>query len=231
MPAEAAGPTGVSLHDILAEARAVGFLGPGPLSVQRHHAEGYAPLAAAIPVVDQSAERPLGAGLLLLDLGSGGGLPGLVVAEELPGARVVLLDANRRRTGFLERAVASLGLDDRVTVRTGRAETIGRERAQRGAYDAVLARSFGAPATLAECAAPFLRVGGRLIVSEPPVEGGAPSAAGSSGRWPSAPLAELGLATLELARVAFTYQVLVQTEPCPERYPRRDGVPAKRPLF
>jgi 16S rRNA (guanine527-N7)-methyltransferase len=220
--ADSGGASPESVEEILGEARAAGFLGPGALEPQRRHAEGFARLARQQPWTKPEAPN-------VVDLGSGGGLPGLVVALAWPAAHLVLLDANGRRTDFLSRAVATLGLGDRVTVVNGRAEAIGRSEAHRGHYDGILARSFGPPATLAECAAPLLRVGGWVIVSEPP-EG--PDAAAAEGhRWPVDPLSQLGLVPGEFVQEEFGYQVLRQVSPCPERFPRRDGVPAKRPLF
>jgi hypothetical protein len=72
-----------------------------------------------------------------------------------------------------------------------------------------------------------LRVGGWLVVSEPPDQDDAAAAA----RWPAEPLGQLGLVPAERAREEFEYRVLRQAEACPDRFPRRNGVPAKRPLF
>jgi 16S rRNA (guanine527-N7)-methyltransferase len=105
-------------------------------------------------------------------------------------------------------------------VRTGRAEMVGREDDLRGAALGVMARSFGPPAATAECAAPLLAVGGILVVSEPP---------DSPDRWPEAPLAALGLSA-SAVRVP-GMKVLRQTHLCPGVYPRRTGLPTKRPLF
>jgi len=91
----------------------------------------------------------------------------------------------------------------------------------------VTARSFGPPAVVAECAAPLLRTGGWLVVSEPPDQSDEEAAR----RWPAEPLAQLGLRPGERLQAAFDYRVLSQAEPCPERFPRRNGVPARRPLF
>ena len=162
----------------------------------------------------------------MADLGSGGGLPGLVVAHALEGATVALIDSSARRTAFLRRAVARLGLGDRVRVVEDRAEVCGRDEALRGSFDGVMARSFGRPAVVAECAAPLLKSGGWLLVSEPP--SGRPP---EGSRWPAEPLRQLGLVPDEPTREGFEYQVLRQREPCPDRFPRRVGVPAKRPLF
>lgn len=203
---------GSALEDVLEEARELGFLGPGPVTGHIEHAAGFL-RAVGEPHPDA-----------VVDLGSGGGLPGLVVAQAWPNARVALLDANERRTAFLARAVLALGLDRRVVVAQSRAEDAGRDPAWRGRADLVVARSFGPPAVTAECAAPLLCEGGRLVVSEPP--DGVPE------RWPEEPLAELGLRPVGRLEQAFSrFQILRQESPCPERFPRRVGVPAKRPLF
>jgi 16S rRNA (guanine527-N7)-methyltransferase len=187
----------------LEEARALGFLGPGPVAFHVEHARAYLPALADV------------AGAVL-DLGAGGGVPGLVLAVERPDLAFTLLDAMAKRTAFLERAVARLGLPN-VTVRTGRAEAVGDLRAS---FDAVVARSFGSPAVTAECAAPLLKVGGRLVVSEPP-DGG--------DRWTGA--AELGLSEPTVLPGPPRLVVLAQRSRCPARYPRRTGIPAKRPLW
>jgi 16S rRNA (guanine527-N7)-methyltransferase len=153
-----------------------------------------------------------------------------------PEATLVLLDAHGRRTAFLADAVRRLGLDARVSVRQDRAELAGRDPGLRGNVDIVLARSFGRPAVVAECAAPLLRPGGWLVVSEPPAAtaGGLAEPRGESSgapRWPAEPLRQLGLEPARAEREEFVYQTLLQAEPCPERFPRRDGMPAKRPLF
>jgi 16S rRNA (guanine527-N7)-methyltransferase len=90
-----------------------------------------------------------------------------------------------------------------------------------------VARSFGAPPVTAECAAPFLQLGGVLIVSEPPV------ASGDSDelRWPEEGLAVVGLEPESLWRDSFGYRVLRQSQNCPDRFPRRVGVAAKRPIY
>jgi 16S rRNA (guanine527-N7)-methyltransferase len=233
--AEATDPT--VLRNVLLSAREAGFLGPGPIERHLRHAEGFVSLARAQSETDSAR---------LLDLGSGGGLPGLVIAGAWPAATMVLLEANERRAQFLERAVITCGFQERVEVVHLRAEIAGRDRLYRGAFDGVVVRSFGAPAVVAECSAPLLRKGGWLIVSEPPgdpsegsrtagavesvgLPGGA--AESESSRWPAEALAQFGLEPVEFIRDGFGYQVTRQVELCPEKFPRRDGVPAKKPLF
>jgi 16S rRNA (guanine527-N7)-methyltransferase len=208
-----------ALVAVLEESQSQGFLGSGPVEAHLDHARGFA------------ASPSVGAPRRFLDLGSGGGVPGLVLATlEWPSTDVVLLDAGERRCVFLAWAVEELGLAARVTVRRGRAEEAGRDVALRGGFDLVVARSFASPAVTAECAAPFLQVGGRLVVSEPP-EDDEPDSVERPRRWPEEGLAELGLRPLARWASPFAYQAFEQVAPCADRYPRRTGVPSKRPLF
>jgi 16S rRNA (guanine527-N7)-methyltransferase len=142
---------------------------------------------------------------------------------------MVLLEANERRALFLERAVVTCGLQRQVTVVHQRAEIAGRDPLYRATFDVVVVRSFGTPAVVAECAAPLLRVGGWLIVSEPPSEG--VEEPFDPSRWPVEPLEPLGLTPVESVRTEFGYQILHQIHACPDRFPRRNGVPSKKPLF
>lgn len=204
------------LLDTLAAARRAGFLGPGALEPHIRHALGF---ADALGVLTEAAPAKA------LDLGSGGGLPGLVLAARWPEVELLLLEAGERRAAFLVDAVASLGFGDRVRVLRERAEVAGHRAGLRGGFDVVVARSFGAPAVTAECAAPFLRVGGALVTSGPP------DVARHAERWPAEGLSRLGLGRARQWTAGFTYELAVQLERCPERFPRRIGVPAKRLLF
>jgi 16S rRNA (guanine527-N7)-methyltransferase len=206
------------LVEVLERSRGLGFLGPGSVRVHVNHAAGFAAGIERAPAQ-------------FLDLGSGGGVPGLVLARSWPASRVVLLDARERRCRFLREAVRDLDIAERVVVVWARAEEAGHRDYLRGAFDLVVARGFGPPAVTAECGAPFLRVGGRLAVSEPPDDGDAGAPADASERWATGGLARLGMAVGRSWTDEFRYQALDQLEPCPERYARNPGVPARRPLF
>jgi 16S rRNA (guanine527-N7)-methyltransferase len=203
------------LREVLGEAQRRGFLGSALIDEHIEHARGF---VAAL-------EGHTLEGATVLDLGSGGGVPGLVVAEDVSDARLVLLDGSVVRAAFLRWAVDYLGLNGRVTVVAARAEEIGRAVATRSTIDVVLARGFAGPGVTAECAAPLLRVGGRLVVSDPPGGG----AIGE--RWPVDGCRQVGLVPESHVSVPRSYTVLRQAELCPAQYPRRVGVPTKRPLF
>lgn len=164
----------------LAEARALGFLGPGPL--EAHEASAQAFLDVLARVAPDATH--------LLDLGSGGGVPGLLLAAALPATTWTFVDIHRRRTSFLARTVALPPWAGRVTVVRAPAEALAHEPAHREASEVVVSRSFGPPAATAECAVGFLRPEGRLLVAEPPTA--VPS------RWPAEGLRGLGLEVEEL---------------------------------
>jgi 16S rRNA (guanine527-N7)-methyltransferase len=195
---------------VLAKAQDRGFIGPGPIAAHIDHSLAF---ASQMPTAPRQA----------VDLGSGGGLPGLVMAVLWPDSHWVLLDASKRRTAFLSEAVSELELSDRVDVLCQRAEEAGRDPGLRGQADLVVARAFGPPAVTAECAAPLLRVDGSMVVAEPP--------GGASDRWPAGPLSLLGLVPDRAHHTPVAFQRMRQVKLCPGRYPRRTGIPAKRPLY
>lgn len=196
----------------LEDARAAGLLGPGPVEEQVEHSE------ALVALIDPS-DGPV------VDLGSGGGLPGLVLACAWTEAAVILLDARRRAGALLGEAVVRLGLADRVQVVVSRAEDAARDPSWRGHCELVVARAFGPPAVTAECAVGFLRAEGRLAVSEPPD-------ADPATRWPAGGLEELGLTGPEVRHSGGATVALLtaSTDPA-DRWPRRAGMPGKRPLW
>lgn len=194
------------LASVLDAARRTGAVGPAADEDHVAHALRFAAAVAPPPS--------------FVDLGSGGGLPALVLLLAWPDARGVLVEANHRRAATLVEALASLDLASRAQVCPERAEDVARSPQHRGRHAVVTARSFGSPAVTAECAVGFLAPGGHLLVSEPP---------GSTGqRWPADGLASLGLV---LDRVRDGIAVLRALGEPADRWPRRPGIPAKRPAF
>ena len=200
---------------VLAEAQAIGFLGKPALD---DHVDNGLGFAAAIRAVG---------GARVVDLGSGGGVPALVVARALHEVAITCVDRGTRRCEFLDDAVHTLGLADRVVVVEGDAEEVARSVGHAATYDVVTARSFGPPAVTAEAASRFLVTDGTLLVSEPPT-------AEAGVRW-HAPteLATLGLSyeglfDAEDVQIAMVKRTAVEVG---ERYPRRAATVRKRPLF
>ena len=204
----------LEVTEVLERSRALGFLGPGPVADHVRHARSF--LVAALDVDPALADRSP----RCLDMGTGGGVPGLVLAELLPSSTWVLLDSMQRRTAILRDEVAALGWPGRVEVLTERAEVAARHEDLRGSLGLVTARSFASPGVTAECARGFLADGGLLVVSDPPD--------GPGDRWPAAPLASLGF---EVAGHASGCTVIRASGPPHGHVPRGVGKPGKRPLF
>lgn len=159
------------LFETLRQAQRFGFFGDRAIDEAVAHADQY------VSILDDRSGR-------LLDLGSGGGLPGLVIADARPDLEIVLLDRRQKRTDFLERAVRRLAFDH-VTVVCRDAGDVVRAVADGTdpGYDVVTARGFGPPEVTLRTAAGSLRPGGCIVISEPP----------SGDRWPAELLDELGL--------------------------------------
>ncbi len=204
----------------LRRAAALGLLGPMELGEQIDHGLGF---------VVALEQRGPGEPATVLDLGTGGGVPGLILGSCWRASRAVLVDASQRRTEFLIGELADGSGSGPFQVVRGRAEELAREPNLREQFEVVTSRSFGPPAVTAECGSPFLVPGGMMVVSEPPEE------VGTAGieRWPHEGLALLGLESLDRVRVdqRYGYQLLRKVGPTPDRYPRRTGIPTKRPLF
>jgi 16S rRNA (guanine527-N7)-methyltransferase len=138
---------------------------------------------------------------------------------------ITLLDGRAGRIDLLNDVVEILDRGDRLGVVGARAERFAHEPEARGEFAFVVARGFARPAVTAECAVPLLVPGGSLIVSEPPL------ATGRADRWDRETLGKLGVELTFIEARTFRYARLVAVGVCPAEYPRRIGVPEKRPLF
>jgi 16S rRNA (guanine527-N7)-methyltransferase len=164
----------------------------------------------------------------IADLGSGAGLPGLVLAAELPQARVDLIESTGRKGEFIAAAIERMGLDNAALI--GERSEAWAAGSGREAYDAVTARAVGRLATLAELASPLLREGGVLAAwkgsrdpgEERELERVAPRVAMEP--------AEVVPVTPYPGSRDRHIHLLRKNGPTPNELPRRDGLAAKRPF-
>jgi 16S rRNA (guanine527-N7)-methyltransferase len=164
----------------------------------------------------------------IVDMGSGAGFPGLILAMLCPGAQFTLVESDQKKSAFLKRAVQELSLGN-VTVITRRLEELGQDELFRESFDAVTARAVAALNTLLEYGVPLLKSGGigwfwKGIKAEEEVD--------------------QAQAALKLLRAKvdtiYWYRLIeerdralvkvVKSDLTPVQYPRRVGVPSKRPL-
>lgn len=168
----------------------------------------------------------LGEARTLVDVGSGGGLPGLPLKISRPELAVTLVDADQSKAAFLVQACTRLGLDG-VDVVAARAEDAAHDARYREKFDVAVARALAPLPVLVELCLPFVRVGGRLLAQKTDREdltnaeravallgGGAAEVVATPSR------ARSGGVTVTIAKIG----------PTPGEYPRRAGVPRRKPL-
>jgi 16S rRNA (guanine527-N7)-methyltransferase len=182
-------------------------------------------LSAAVPLLDRLRG---GEPLRLVDVGSGGGMPGLPLKIAFPALQVTLIESVHKKADFLRETVAQLGLTD-VEVVAERAETAARDSRYRDAFDWATARALGTLPVVVELCAPFLAPGGLLVAQrsgdlDTELVHAAP-AFKALHLWSRTPI------YLELPGLQGHGLVVGEKyAPTPETYPRRPGMPRKRPI-
>lgn len=167
-------------------------------------------------------------GRRIADVGSGAGLPALVLALALPLARVTAIESQRKKCGFIEQAAAAMSLEN-VEIRCERVEEYGRS-VGRGAHDVVVSRALAELAVLAEYSLPLLEPRGRMIA----MKGLISDEERTQGERALGILGGSGLESFRLEPFAgaenrWVY-LAAKEGATPAPYPRRPGVAARRPL-
>jgi 16S rRNA (guanine527-N7)-methyltransferase len=168
----------------------------------------------------------LGEATSVVDVGSGGGLPGLPLKIARPDLKVTLVESDQAKAAFLVEACAKLGLEG-VEVLARRAEEVGQDLRYRELFDVAVARALAPMPVLVELCLPLVRVGGRLLAQKTEHEDVERAAraiemlGGEVNRVVAAP---------SDARRAGTVVIVDKVRPTPAPYPRRAGVPARKPL-
>jgi 16S rRNA (guanine527-N7)-methyltransferase len=209
-------------RDLLAEAPLNVTSVRDPGEIERRHIDESVAIVRAVEAAGWLAE-----GARAIDVGSGGGLPGIPLAILRPDVIVTLLEATGKKAAFLEGVVRDLRLTN-VRVLCARAEEAAHEPEEREGYDLATARAVAPLATLVELTLPFVRVGGAL--------------AAVKGSRAAAEVAEAGVAVqrcgggaVEVLSPLFDASMLrllivPKVAHTPLEFPRRAGIPAKRPL-
>ena len=185
-----------------------------------------------VPLLTQQPPQqpPQAVPLRFIDVGTGGGFPGLAIAIALPEAQLTLVDSVGRKVEAVASMAASLGLGDRVQLRCERVERTGRSRDCRGRFDWAMARAVAAAPVVAEYLVPLLAPQGRALLYR--------------GRWEPGDRADLDRALPLLRAEVEAVQGrelpaergvrhalwLRPLAPCPAAYPRAVGVPLKAPI-
>ncbi len=204
------------LERLIADERAPTSVSGAADTLDRHLADSLVGLE--LPAVRESGKAA--------DLGSGPGLPGLVLAAALPGLQMSLVEAQQSKCAYIATLLAGMGLENARVV-CARAESW---EGGLGGHDLVVARALGAQPVVLEYAAPLLGVGGSVVewrgARDPDEEARAARAA-----------AELGLRPVEVRPVvpfpgarSRHLHVFEKVAPTPRGFPRRPGVAARRPL-
>ena len=168
----------------------------------------------------------LGDARKVVDVGSGGGLPGLPLKICRPDLTMALIEADQAKAAFLVQACAQLGLTG-VEVLARRAEELGHDPRLRESFDLAVARALAPMPVLVELCLPFVRVGGRLLAQKTDKEEVAAAQhaiellGGSLDGMVPAP---------SNARRSGTVITVTKITPTPAAYPRRPGVPSRKPL-
>ncbi len=176
---------------------------------------------AAVPILrERGVDR-------FIDLGSGGGYPGLPIAAALPAARALLLEPIRKKATFLTTAIEAVGLAATVEAAPVRAEALAADRRHRGRWPAVTARAVAGLGELVELALPLLEPGGVMVAWK---------RGHLDAEWPAAEraMAALGGATLETRAVrvpgldGHCLVLAIAGSAAPAAYPRDPGVRHRR---
>lgn len=173
-----------------------------------------------------AGEWPQGA--RVLDLGTGAGFPALPLAIVRPDLQITALDATAKKVAFVERTARELGVS--VTGLSGRAEEVGRSPQHRAHYDVVVTRAVAALPILAELALPLLKLGGVLVAQKGHLSEEERGAGLRAANQVGGELDTEWHGELPVLGDPRSLLILRKTAETPDSYPRRTGIPNKRPL-
>ncbi len=165
----------------------------------------------------------------LVDVGTGGGFPGIPLKIACPALRLTLIEATAKKCRFLEEAIRMLNLKD-TSVLCGRAETLAHEPVLRETHDLATARAVGELREILELTVPFVRPGGFALFPKGQNAEKELEEAGNALRILRCTVLELREIPLPFLPRKTVFVLIRKEAPTPSPYPRRPGIPKKRPL-
>ncbi len=166
----------------------------------------------------------------LIDVGTGAGIPGLALKILFPDIRLVLLDSTTKKAAFLQYLKNTLGLDN-IEIVVGRAEEVAHQAQYREQFDLVLSRGVASLPTLVELTLPFCTIGGSFIAQKKGAIDLELSQANKAISLLGGSLREVKKIDLEEFTDERRLIIIDKVSPTPQQYPRRPGMPAKRPIM
>ncbi|MEB3275821.1 MAG: 16S rRNA (guanine(527)-N(7))-methyltransferase RsmG [Cyanobacteriota bacterium] len=168
--------------------------------------------------------------LRLIDVGTGGGFPGLALAIALPTAQLTLVDSVQRKIEAVRAMATALGLAPRLEFCSDRIETLGRSAPWRGRYDWAVARAVAPAPVVAEYLVPLLKSDGRALLYRGLWSDADQQQLEKAARTLKARVEPIEARLLPAGRGQRHAITLTPLAPCPRAYPRPVGIPAKQPL-
>ncbi|MEM9466482.1 MAG: RsmG family class I SAM-dependent methyltransferase [Actinomycetota bacterium] len=206
-----------ALEAAWAPARAAGVLGRATVHTLWEHTAGF-----ASAVCSHFGRESADLSGRLIDVGTGAGVPGLLLAQQLPGCHITLVDANERRLDHVRRARRALGLEDRTTVMHARAEDLATDLRYRTGFDGAVSRLLAEPSDSAELLAPLVRDGGVIVVS---------TAQRWQSIWDQLPVPELPLGAATHHGAEDRFVQIPRLGPVSDDLPRREKARRRQPYL
>ena len=178
-----------------------------------------------VPVIRREQPSPA----RLVDVGAGGGFPGIALKIAMPDTAVVLIEATGKKAAFLSWVVDDLGLEG-VEVVAARAEDAARSSGLRGAFDVATARALGPLPVVLELTLPFCHMGGLVVAPRGAGADADAEAARGAARLLGGRVRDVETPNALDERNSTRIVVVDKVAPTPDKYPRRAGMPRKNPL-
>lgn len=165
----------------------------------------------------------------LIDIGTGGGFPGLPIKIMREDIEVVLVDSTKKKVNFLADVIDKLGLE-KIQAVHGRAEEMGRNTDYREKFDIAISRAVAQLNTLCEYCLPFVKVGGYFIAMKGPDVKEEVEEASNSIKLLGGKLIDTKVIKLPLSDITHSLIIIEKIKGTPTKYPRGGGKPRKKPL-